>query len=426
MHPTSNYDKIPSTSLLHNKGDKPDQGFDIHMPKTFIASLMTMIILFSLTATQVSSTTESQVTDLSPSDIVAETAVVIDADTLDVYFDKKSNRQMSPASITKLMTALLVIEAKEMTDTMTFSENAIKSLEYGSSSIGIRVEETLTVDQAMHGLLLMSANETANALAEEVSGSIDAFVASMNERALNMGLENTNFTNPHGLHDDLHYTSAYDMAVITSEVLESNAFMNIMGTSMYQIHETNKCEEIRYLAQQHKMLNDKNDMRIYREDVIAGKVGYTSESGHTLVTVASNGDRTIIVVIMNSEGKKQYDDTEKLIEYGYLSEPIVHDEPEPTTLDEAETTTPDPIENQEAKVIVTVQGDNLDTSSGGNQLTIGDIVEETEPDNYMLKNILIGLAVLLVVAILGFLVIQDTARRRRLNRKRDRFHNLKL
>ncbi len=387
---------------------------------------------------------QGQETQLSPDEIIAETAIVMDAETGDIYFDKKMNRQMYPASITKLMTALLVLENISMTDQVLFSETAVKSLEYGSSSIGIRVNEILTVDQAMHGLLLMSANETANALAEQVSGSVDNFVLAMNAKARDLGLTNTHFTNPHGLFSETHYTSAYDIALITQEVIKWPEFMAIMETSMYEIPPTNQCDETRYLAQQHKMLNDKNDMRIYREDVIAGKVGYTSESCHTLVTVADNGTRRLIIAVFNSDNKSRYEDTAKLIEYGYRADPL----PTPQISDQdsissenqdsdtqGQTHASEDTENSlsggstvSATVTVSNKSESLAEDSISNDLSTEGLDSQTffnrllEVPKYFTGALLI----VFIISLTSFFIIKDTARRRRLKRKRDRFHDLKL
>lgn len=385
-----------------------------------------------------------QETQLSPDEIKAETAIVMDAETGDIYFDKKMNRQMYPASITKLMTALLVLENTSMTDQVLFSETAVKSLEYGSSSIGIRVNEILTVDQAIHGLLLMSANETANALAEQVSGSVDGFVLAMNTKAQDLGLTNTHFTNPHGLFSKTHYTSAYDIALITQEVIKRPEFMAIMETSMYEIPPTNQCDETRYLAQQHKMLNDKNDMRIYREDVIAGKVGYTSESGHTLVTVADNGTRRLIIAVFNSDNKSRYEDTSKLIEYGYRADPLplpqVSDQENESSenLDrdtQGQTHTDEDAKNSlsggstvSATITVSNKPESLTEDSISNDLSTEGQDNQTF-FNRMLdipKHFMGALVIVFIIGLASFFIIKDTSRRRRLKRKRDRFHDLKL
>lgn len=253
----------------------------------------------------------------TPPTVTANSAIVMDAETGQILFEKNANEKNYPASITKLMTALLAVENLNKEDTITFSLNAVYSIEYGSSHIGIRENEVLTVDQALHGLLLMSANEVANGIAEKVSGTMEAFAVKMTERAKELGALNTNFANPSGLHDDNHYTTAYDMALITKEAIKNPYFMEIMGHTTYEIPPTNIVTEVRYLAQQHKMLNEKKDANIYREDVIAGKTGYTVNAGHTLVTVARQGNRTLIVVLMQSTADTMYPDTSTLIDYGF-------------------------------------------------------------------------------------------------------------
>lgn len=257
--------------------------------------------------------------EVSTPNIAAGAAILIDANTKTVLYEKNAYEKEYPASITKLMTALLAIENLSPTDTITFSTEAIFGIETGSSHIGINVDEQLTVDQALHGLLLMSANEVANGLAEAVSGSITAFTELMNQRAKELGTLNTHFVNPHGLHDDNHYTTAYDMALIASYLADNAYFLQIMQDTTYQIPATNKTNEIRYLYQQHKMLNPLRDAVIYREDVIGGKTGYTDQARHTLVTLARQGDTTLVAVVLQSEKDALYPDTAKLLDYGFNS-----------------------------------------------------------------------------------------------------------
>ncbi len=276
----------------------------------------TTFILFSICISLWSFLFATHVTASEPV-LGSETAVLIDGDTGQVLFEKQSDKSMYPASITKLMTALLAIETLDPDDTITFSETAIDSVDNGGSRIGIHPGEVLTVNDALHGLLLMSANEVANGLAEKTSQSIDKFVQDMNTRAKDLGAIHTNFTNPHGLFNVAHQTTAYDMALITKELIRHPYFLEIMADSTYEIPITNKSDETRLLYQQHKMLNTKNDLSIYRDDVIAGKVGYTSQSKNTLVTVARQGSRTLIAVIMRTEYNDLYADTAKLLDYGF-------------------------------------------------------------------------------------------------------------
>lgn len=244
-------------------------------------------------------------------------AVLIDGNSGQILYKKNENEKCYPASITKLMTALLAFEALQPEDTITFSKNAVYSIEYGSSHIGIQEGEVITFDQAIHALLLMSANEVANGIAEKVGGSIESFAELMNQRANEIGALNTHFVNPHGLYDENHYTTPYDMALIAKELLKKDSYLSIMKDYTYEIPPTNKVDEIRYLSQQHKMVNPKKDASIFRSDVIGGKTGYTEEAGHTLVTIAKRDDQIIIAVVMKGEAQYMYPDTNTLLDYGF-------------------------------------------------------------------------------------------------------------
>ena len=248
----------------------------------------------------------------------AEAAILMDAQTGEVLYEKNSHEKLSPASITKLMTALLAIENLKPTDVITFSEDAIYSIEPGSSSLAARVGEQITVDQALHALLLISANDVANGIAEKVSGSIENFAVAMTKKAESLGAKDTQFKNPHGLDDPDHYTTAYDMALIAKELYHNKYFLEIMQHVTYQIPPTNKTNEIRYLSQQHKLMNEITDSRMYRSDVIGGKTGYTDIARHTLVTMAKRGDIELIAVILKSDVKgEMYPDTNQLLDYGF-------------------------------------------------------------------------------------------------------------
>lgn len=270
----------------------------------------------------IASLTIHNFTFASPADepsIVAESAILIDAKTGSILFEKNAQKKQYPASITKLMTALLVIENLSPNDMISFSKDAIYGIERGSSHIGMDVGEQITVDQALHGLLLMSANEVACGLAEKVSGSIESFADLMTNRAKELGAKNTHFVNPHGLHDENHYTTAYDMALITRGIYNNKYFLQIMKDVIYQIPPTNKTTEVRHLSQQHKLLNKHRDSRLYRPDVIGGKTGYTDVAKNTLVTIARKGDIDLIAVVLKGESNSFYQDTTKLLDYGFNS-----------------------------------------------------------------------------------------------------------
>lgn len=293
-----------------------------------IISLFMVVCLFSFTfsplqatenAPSVTSPINTQSTEEKTPTIAAESAILIDANSKTVLYEKNGYSKQYPASITKLMTALLAIENLNPNDTITFSHDAIFGIERGSSHIGLDVGEQITVDQALHGLLLMSANEVANGLAEAVSGSIENFAGRMTLRAKELGAKNTNFMNPHGLHDPNHYTTAYDMALIGSYLAYNDYFLDIMQDTTYQIPPTNLVNETRYLYQQHSMVNPTKNPIYYRKDVIGGKTGFTDQARHTLVTMARRGDTTLVAVVLKSEKATLYTDTAALLDYGFDS-----------------------------------------------------------------------------------------------------------
>lgn len=254
--------------------------------------------------------------EIEPPEIAAESAIVMDASNKAVLYEKNAYEKQYPASITKLMTALLTIENLEPDDTITFSYDAIFGIDRESNHIALDVGEEITVDQALHALLLMSANEVACGLAEKISGSTEEFGRLMTKRAEELGSQHTNFTNPHGLHDPNHFTTAYDMALIGSYLTTNDYFLSIMQDFKYEIPPTNKKKVPTLLAQQHAMLSPYKDARIHRADVIGGKTGFTDEAGHTLVTMAKQGDTTLVVVILKGT-KDFYNDTAKLLDYGF-------------------------------------------------------------------------------------------------------------
>ncbi|MDD3394375.1 MAG: D-alanyl-D-alanine carboxypeptidase [Anaerotignum sp.] len=250
-------------------------------------------------------------------EICAEAAILMDAATGEILYEKNSKNKMYPASITKLMTVLLALENGNLDDTITFSHEAVYSIEYNSANIAIQEGEEITIEQALYGILLRSANEAANGIAEYVDGSVSAFAQHMTQRAKELGCETTNFVNTNGLFQENHYTSAYDMALIAKELLKQEAYRNMMSTTYYEIPPTNKQPEIRYLHGQHQMLN-KNSIYYY-EYATGGKTGYVTEALNTLVTFAKKGDTQLIAVVLKCNGAQHYVDTKALFEYGFAN-----------------------------------------------------------------------------------------------------------
>ncbi|HHW66679.1 D-alanyl-D-alanine carboxypeptidase family protein [Defluviitalea raffinosedens] len=249
--------------------------------------------------------------------IQSDSAILIDAKTGAVLYEKNIHKRQFPASITKIMTALLAVENGNLDDIITFSYEAVHSIEYGSSHIGMREGEQITLRDALHGMLLMSANEVSNAIAEYIDGSIEKFAEHMTDRAKEIGAYHTNFVNPHGLHNENHYTTAYDMALIAREALKYDTFREIIGTATYIIPPTNLVDEPRYLSHQHRLFNQKAYANSYYEGCIGGKTGFTNEASHTLVTYAERNGIELIVVTLKSEKQAMYDDTRNLLDYGF-------------------------------------------------------------------------------------------------------------
>lgn len=253
--------------------------------------------------------------------IYAESAIVMEASTGTILYNKDMDMVNYPASITKIMTALVTLEHCALDEIVTYSYYATHSIEAGSSTIGTTEGEELTVEESLYGLMLESANECGNGLAEHVAGSIDAFVEMMNQKAADLGCTNTHFTNPHGLPDENHYTSAHDMALIMQAALQNEDFVRISGTDRYQMRATNKDDEITYMTNHHKMIaSNGGDERFLDDTVIAGKTGYTSVARNTLVTAAERNGMTLIVVTMKTastgeSGIPMYTDTALLLDF---------------------------------------------------------------------------------------------------------------
>ena len=248
--------------------------------------------------------------------IEADAAVVMDAETGTFLYSKNMDAKEYPASITKIMTTLLAIENGNLDEEITFSESAVYNLEEGSSHAGIQVGEVMTMEKALYGLMLESANDIANGIAEQVAGSQDAFAELMTQKAAELGCVNTHFTNAHGLNNEEHYTCARDMALITQEALKYPKFLEIAGTLSYNCPETNMVDEIRYWNNHNQMIQP--DAEYYYEGALGGKTGFTSDALNTLVSYAEKEDRTLICVELRVNGKdKAYSESHQMLDYAF-------------------------------------------------------------------------------------------------------------
>lgn len=247
-------------------------------------------------------------------DINAESALLIDNKTNKVLYSKDMNRKMFPASTTKILTAILVLENHSLDEKVTASYNAVMTIPSGYSTASIQIDEVLTVEQLLELLLVHSSNDAANVLAEYTGGSIDSFVAMMNTKINELGLSDTHFTNPYGLQDNNHYTTAHDLAIIMQYCLKNDDFRKIAGQASCAIPSTNKSEPRKYSSTNELLIAGNSN---YYPNLIAGKTGYTSEAGECLVSAAYNDNLELVNVILNSNNR--FKDTRSLYNYGYTN-----------------------------------------------------------------------------------------------------------
>ncbi len=253
-----------------------------------------------------------------PSDvgISSDAGIVMDSNSKAVIWGQNIHKRRYPASITKILTALIVIENCNLDDTLTFSKDAIYNVEAGSSSAGYDVGDTVTVRDALYALLLKSANEVANALAEHCAGSVEEFVKLMNEKAKELSCKDTHFSNPSGLNDENHYTSAYDYALIASEAFKNETLVSIASTQYYKLPVSKRNPEGLTVYVHHAMLRKNDANTKYYQYATCGKTGYTSLAGNTLVTSAKKDGMEIVSVILGSN-HTHYTDTTNLMNFAF-------------------------------------------------------------------------------------------------------------
>ena len=284
-----------------------------------LKKLITKLIVLILTINTITSvnTITVEAADYWPNgiDVTAESAIIMEQETGTILYSKNVDDVHYPASITKIMTALLVLENCDLDEIVTFSADAVYGTELGSSSIARDVGEEMTVEQTLYGMMLESANECAYALGEHVAGDIPTFVDMMNAKAKELGCKNTHFNNTNGLPDEEHYTSAYDMALIARAAFAIPKFAEIVGTKNYTIPPTNKHSDPTPLNNHHQMLHYYKTNKYLYEYCLGGKTGYTTVAGATLVTYAKKDGMTLICVVMKDTTAEQYNDTTNLFEY---------------------------------------------------------------------------------------------------------------
>lgn len=248
--------------------------------------------------------------------IYSEAGIVMDIDSGAILYAKNIDNPHYPASITKILTALVALEHNELTDVVTITPEDYNFLKSGDNHIGLKNKEQISMEDALHGTLLASGNEVAHALGSNTEGGYDNFIKLMNEKAKELGCTNSNFVNSHGLHDDNHYTSARDMALIGAAAFKNEDFRRITATKLYTIPETNVTNEKRAFENHHKMLFDWRNQ--YYEYCVGGKTGYTDKALNTLVTFATKDDVNLVAVVLRTHGSgNTYVDTRAMLDYAF-------------------------------------------------------------------------------------------------------------
>ncbi|MEI6242909.1 MAG: D-alanyl-D-alanine carboxypeptidase family protein [Chlamydiota bacterium] len=272
----------------------------------------------------------SQPLDVSVS---AKSALLLNAENGKVLFEKNGYESAFPASVTKIATALYILETKKQAlDTkITASSDAIAiaprskkripyRLEKDTAHIGIKRGEVLSIESLLYGMMLASGGDAANVLAEWTSGSIPEFMVQLNQYLNRMGCTQTHFVNPHGVHDASHVTTAYDLAKLTQRALQNPTFRKIVSSVMFTCPPTNK-QPKRIFSQTNRLLKKRNAS--YYPFAIGVKTGYTVPAGHTLVAAAEKDGRLLIAVVMGAEkSEERFADARRMFEAGFAEQKI--------------------------------------------------------------------------------------------------------
>jgi D-alanyl-D-alanine carboxypeptidase len=255
----------------------------------------------------------------SDTDIQAESGIVIDADSGAVIFGKNMHGQYPPASITKILTALIVLERAKPDDMVTFSKDSVLNVEAGSGNkLNVTDGDKLSVEDCLYSLILHSCNQAANALAEHVAGSREDFVKLMNQKLEELGCTESHFENPSGLNGDTQYVSAYDMGLIAKAAYNNKKLVEISSALSHKIPPTTNNPEGLTIYNEHRLVKtSESSSEFYFPAAVAGKTGYLIKAGNTLVTYAEQDGRRLISVILKGSPRQYFVDGKNLLQFGY-------------------------------------------------------------------------------------------------------------
>ena len=249
--------------------------------------------------------------------INAKSALLVETNTGKIIYEKDINEQNYPASTTKILTAILTIENCNLDDTATVSQNAVSNIPTGYVVAPLYVGEQIKVKDLLYALLLKSSNDAAYVLAEHVGGSVEGFAEMMNNKASDLGCKNSHFVNPNGIDNKDHYTTAYDMYLITNYAMKNETFAEIVSTYQYTLPATNKCSASnRIMKNTNNFVNPNNGY--YDKKVKGVKTGTTDLAGNCLITDSANKGLEFITVVLGAETSNgKFNESSKMIEYAF-------------------------------------------------------------------------------------------------------------
>ena len=248
-------------------------------------------------------------------EITSASAVIMEDTTNTILYAKDMDQALSPAGAVKIMTCLLALENSQLTDQVTMTETGVSGVTDGGAHISSQLGEVFTMEQCLYAIMLASANDIALQVADQIGGSVDAFVQKMNDRAQELGCTNTVFTNPTGLPDENQHITAHDMALIMEAAMANDTFRTIAATTSYTLPATNVSGGERVLTNNFTMINSTSDG--YYKPCIGGKEGYTEASGSTLVCEASQNNMKLVCIVLNGASGVTDDEAIALLNYGF-------------------------------------------------------------------------------------------------------------
>ena len=293
------------------------------MKKNFLCITILLLIFFSSALCYAQDVEAPSMSASQNVEISSHAAILVDSNSGKILYEKNAYEKVYPASTTKILTAIVVLENCPLEDIVTISDYAVNSIPASYAGLTLEVGEELTVEQLLNLLLISSSNIAGNALAEHVSGSVDNFSILMNEKASLLGCQNSNFVNPYGLHNENHYTTAYDLSLISKYAMQNEVFRNIVAKSTYTLPPTNKTARTRTYKTTNELLRlpDSSDKTsFFYSNAIGIKTGFTGNAKECLVASSNKDSFEIISVVLGSETSElKYIDTIALFDFAYAN-----------------------------------------------------------------------------------------------------------